>query len=211
MGALVPPDFAHVVDELRRAHGLTMLERRRTPFDVLIATILSQRTRDETTERVFRALKERWPDARSLASAEVAEVDQVIHSIGFHHAKARAVVEVSRALLDHHGGEVPRSTEELLELPMVGRKTAGCVLVYAFREPAIPVDTHVHRISNRLGWVSTRTPDATERTLMELLPQELWLDLNRLMVRHGKRICLPQRPRCAECPIVSECARVGVT
>jgi endonuclease-3 len=100
--------------------------------------------------------------------------------------------------------------EALLELPHVGRKTAGCVLVYGFSEPAIPVDTHVHRISNRLGWVATRTPEQTEMALMELLPRAHWLEINQLMVRHGKRACLPQRPRCGSCQVEPWCDRVGV-
>ncbi len=177
---------------------------------MLIATILSQRTRDETTDRVFREVKARWSDAASLADADVEEVDRVIHSIGFHRQKARAIVATAAALMERHGGVVPRSVEELVELPMVGRKTANCVLVYGFKEPAIPVDTHVHRISNRLGWVRTSDPEETERVLAEVLPREHWLEVNRLMVDHGKRVCLPQRPRCDACPVLSQCARVGV-
>ena len=204
------PDFDAIMEVLRSMHGPTMLERRETPFDVLVATILSQRTRDETTERVFGEVKARWPDAASLASADEDEVDAVIHSIGFHRQKARGIIAAARALIELHDGQVPRSMENLLELPHVGRKTANCVLVYGFSEPAIPVDTHVHRISNRLGWVRTRTPEATERELASLLPREHWLEINQLMVRHGKRICLPQRPRCGECQVGPWCAREGV-
>ena len=191
-------------------HGLTMLDRRSSAYAVLIATILSQRTRDETTDRVFRDVKARWPSARDLASADEDEVDAVIHSIGFHRVKARGIIGAARALVERHGGKVPRSVERLLELPMVGRKTANCVLVYGFREPAIPVDTHVHRISNRLGWVDTRTPEATEVGLEGILPREHWIDINRLMVRHGKRVCLPQHPRCGDCEVRPHCARAGV-
>ncbi len=188
-----------------------MLDGHSEPFDVLIATILSQRSRDETTERVFRLLKARWPDATSLASADVDEVDRVIHSIGFHSQKARGVVGAARALVERHGGRVPASKEALMELPMVGPKTAGCVLVYAFGQAsAIPVDTHVHRISNRLGWVRTRSPERTELDLERRVPRDLWLDLNSLFVDHGKRVCLPQRPRCGQCPVRRMCARVGV-
>lgn len=189
-----------------------MLDGHSEPFDTLIATILSQRTRDETTDRVFAALKRRWPDAPSLAAADVDEVDSVIHSIGFHRQKARGVVAAARGLMERHGGEVPATKEELMALPMVGPKTAGCVLVYAFGEAsAIPVDTHVHRISNRLGWVRTRTPEATEEALERRVPRDLWLDLNSLFVDHGKRVCLPRNPRCGECPVRRRCRRVGVT
>jgi endonuclease-3 len=210
MGVAVPPDYTIVMEALRSMHGPTMLERRENPHDVLMATILSQRTRDETTERVFQDVKARWPDAASLAAADEDELDAVIHSIGFHRAKARGLIGTAQALLDRHRGEVPRSMDDLLELPMVGRKTANCVLVYGFATPAIPVDTHVHRISNRLGWVETRTPEGTERALTELLPREHWLEINQLMVRHGKRVCHPQRPRCGECQVPPHCARVGV-
>ena len=206
----MPADHLEVIEAMRRMHGLTMLERRSSPYDVLIATILSQRTRDETTEWVFRDVKARWPDARSLAAADEDEVDAVIHSIGFHRQKARAIVAVARELVERHGGKVPTSVEGLLELPMVGRKTANCVLVYGFGEPAIPVDTHVHRISNRLGWVETGSPEETERALELSLPRELWLDVNRLMVRHGKTVCRPNRPRCGECQVAPFCHRVGV-
>ena len=206
----MPPDYTIVIEALRSMHGLTMLERRENPYDVLVATILSQRTRDETTERVFQDVKGRWPDAVSLAAADEDELDAVIHSIGFHRAKARGLIGAARALLDRHDGEVPRSMDDLLELPMVGRKTANCVLVYGFAEPAIPVDTHVHRISNRLGWVETRMPEDTERALTEILPREHWLEINQLMVRHGKRVCHPQRPRCGKCQVTPHCARVGV-
>ena len=206
----MPPDYAHVMEALRRMHDLTMLERRSSPYDVLIATILSQRTKDETTERVFRAVKARWPDADALANADEDEVDGIIHSIGFHRQKARGIIGAARALLERHNGEVPTSMDDLLELPMVGRKTANCVLVYGFREPAIPVDTHVHRISNRLGWVRTNSPEATERELEGVLPREHWLEINQLLVRHGKRVCLSQRPRCGECVVMPHCERRGV-
>ena len=211
MGTAVAPDHRAVIKRLREVNGPTMLDSHSDPFDVLIATILSQRSRDETTERVFRALKARWPDARALSRARVADVDRVIHSIGFHHQKARGVVAAARAVMDRHGGVVPATKEELMAIPMVGPKTAGCVLVYAFGvASAIPVDTHVHRISNRLGWVSTRTPERTEEELERRVPRDLWLDLNSLFVDLGKRVCLPRRPRCGECPIARLCKRAGV-
>jgi endonuclease-3 len=210
MGVAVPPDHASVMEALRSMHGPTMLERRENPYDVLIATILSQRTRDETTERVFQDVKARWPDPTSLAAADEDELDAVIHSIGFHRAKSRGLIAAARALEERHGGEVPMDMDLLLELPMVGRKTANCVLVYGFAEPAIPVDTHVHRISNRLGWVNTRSPEETERALVQVLPREHWLEINQLLVRHGKRVCHPQWPKCDRCQVRPHCARVGV-
>jgi endonuclease-3 len=210
MEVAVPPDYASVLEALRSMHGLTMLERRENPYDVLVATILSQRTRDETTEWVFQDVKARWPDAASLAAADEDELDAVIHSIGFHRAKARGLIATARALEDRHAGQVPTSMDDLLELPMVGRKTANCVPVYGFAMPAIPVDTHVHRISNRLGWVETRHPEETEHALAGILPRKHWLEINQLMVRHGKRVCNPQRPLCGECQVAPHCSRVGV-
>ncbi len=207
----MPPDYSPVMEAMRQMHGVTMLERRSSPYDVLIATILSQRTRDETTEWVFRDVKARWPDVTSLAAADEDEVDAVIHSIGFHRQKARAIIATAKQLEELHDGQVPSTMDELLELPMVGRKTANCVLVYGFGEPAIPVDTHVHRISNRLGWVETRTPEGTERALVEVLPREHWLEINQLMVSHGKTVCQPQRPRCGQCRVEPYCVRAGVT
>jgi endonuclease-3 len=207
----VPPNYSPVMEAMRQMHGVTMLERRSSPYDVLIATILSQRTRDETTEWVFRDVKARWPDVTSLAAADEDEVDAVIHSIGFHRQKARAIIATAKQLEEMHDGQVPSTMDELLELPMVGRKTANCVLVYGFGEPAIPVDTHVHRISNRLGWVETRTPEGTERALVEVLPREHWLEINQLMVSHGKTVCQPQRPRCGQCRVEPYCVRAGVT
>ncbi|HKS17206.1 MAG TPA: endonuclease III [Planctomycetota bacterium] len=124
--------------------------------------------------------------------------------------KAKYVIETAKRLEDEHGGKVPDSLEELTRFPGVGRKVANCVLVYAFGKPAIPVDTHVHRVSNRLGWVKTKMPDQTEQALEKLLPRRHWLEVNELLVAHGKAVCLPGRPRCDQCPAESGCPRVGV-
>jgi endonuclease III len=115
------------------------------------------------------------------------------------------LVEVARHLVEKYGGRVPEDMEELVKLPGVGRKTAGCVVVYAFGGTALPVDTHVHRISNRLEWVATRTPDATERALHDVVPEEWWSRVNDLLVHHGKTVCKPQRPLCESCPVPPDC------
>ena len=169
------------------------------PFKVLISTILSQRTRDEMTDRASHQLFAKYPDAKSLARAPLAEVTRLIRPVGFYKQKAVSVKEVSRIILREYGGEVPPVFDELLKLPQVGPKTANCVLVYGFGIPRIPVDTHVHRITNRLGLVKTKTPDETEAALMKVVPKEYWIDLNGLLVRFGQSICRPIGPKCSEC------------
>lgn len=176
------------------------------PFQVLIGTILSQRTRDEATDRASAALFAQYPDARSLAAAPIAEIERLIRPVGFYRAKARNLADCAQLLVDETGGPVPPDLEALLSLPGVGRKTANCVLVFGFAEPAIPVDTHVHRISNRLGVVRTRTPEETERRLEEVVPRDYWIPLNPLLVQHGQNLCGPGRPKCDRCPIVEWCA-----
>ena len=175
------------------------------PFRVLIATVLSQRTRDEVTSRAERALFGKYGDAKSISRAGIGEIENLIRNVGFYRAKARAIREISREILSRFDGRVPEDMESLLSLPLVGRKTANCVLVFGFGKPAIPVDTHVHRISNRLGWVRTRTPEETETALSKLIPRVRWLDVNELMVTHGKNICKPLNPRCDICPIARYC------
>jgi endonuclease-3 len=169
------------------------------PFKVLIATILSQRTRDENTGRASRALFARFATPEAIEHAPEAEVRRLIRPAGFYNQKARVLREVCRAIRERHGGEVPDDLEALLALPGVGRKTANCVLVYGFGQPAIPVDTHVHRISNRLGWVRTRTPEETEEALVRTIPRKHWLNLNEFFVRFGQEVCRPIGPRCGEC------------
>jgi len=179
--------------------------RKRDPFKILIATILSQRTRDENTSRATKLLFARFPSAKALAKAPLRTVERLIRPAGFYHVKAKKIKEVARAIMKQHGGNVPRDLESLLELPLVGRKTANCVLVYGFGEPAIPVDTHVHRISNRLGIVKSKTPVQTEDQLMRYFDRKLWIEVNELMVRFGKTICKPIGPRCDVCRLRNFC------
>jgi len=190
-----------VVRALRRRYPPSP-EGRADPFQTLIATVLSQRTREEKTAEAAAALFARYPDAPSLAAARASDVARLIRPAGFYRQKAPTIIEISRRLLERHGGAVPRKLEELLALPGVGRKTANCVLVFAFGVPAIPVDTHVHRISNRLGWVRTRKPEETEEALMRLLPRRYWTVINELFVLFGREICRPIGPRCSECPLL---------
>jgi endonuclease III len=176
------------------------------PYKVLVATVISQRTREEQTtavsERVFAA----FPDASSLAEADEGELYALLDGSQYRETKAPRLVQMARILVEKHGGEVPNDLEALLELPGVGRKTANCVLIYAFQRPALCVDTHMHRISNRLGWVHTTTPAATERALEGVIPRDLWAGSNRLFLQHGRAICTPGVPRCSACPVRMWCA-----
>lgn len=175
------------------------------PFQILIGTILSARTRDENTARVSKRLFARYPTPAKLARAKKKDVEKTIKSIGFYRVKAERIVEVARIIDERHGGRVPRDLEKLVQLPGVGRKTANCVLVYAYGEPAIPVDTHVHRISNRLGLVDTSTPEETEAALAKRVPKKFWLEINDTFVMYGQNICRPVSPMCGECRIRRSC------
>jgi endonuclease-3 len=176
------------------------------PFQVLIGTVLSQRTRDEATDVASARLFAQYPDATSLARAPTASVEPLIRGTGFYHTKARVIREVAREILGRFGGVVPKTFEELTSLRGVGPKTANCVLVFGYGIPAIPVDTHVHRIANRLGVVRTRTPEETERALAQSVDRRYWIPVNPLLVQHGQNLCRPIGPRCPECPIADLCA-----
>jgi endonuclease-3 len=174
------------------------------PFHVMIATVLSQRTRDLNTSRAASELFRHFYSPKDMADAPVEEIELIIRPVGFYRSKAKAIKEIGRLVLENGG--VPRDIEIMTRWPMVGRKTANCVMAYAFKEPAICVDTHVHRISNRLGLVECRTPDETEMALRQRFPPVLWCDINATMVRFGQKICLPRNPRCPSCPVRTECA-----
>ena len=175
------------------------------PLSILIGTILSARTRDENTSVVVKQLFIKYKSASSLAQAKLSDVEKIIKSTGFYHVKAKRIIEVASLIDSKYSGKVPDSLDELLKLPGVGRKTANCVLVYAFDKPAIPVDTHVHRISNRLGLVQTKTPEETEIELMKKIPKKYWLKINDTFVMYGQNICKPISPMCNVCQIKKEC------
>jgi endonuclease-3 len=182
-----------------------IVAEREDPFLVLISTILSQRTRDEMTERASHQLFSKYDTPSSLATADRADLERLIKPVGFYRQKAIQIQKVSQVLLDRFGGAVPDTYEALIELPQVGPKTANCVLVYGFGEPRIPTDTHVHRVSNRLGLVRTKVPEKTEQRLMRIVPKEYWLHVNELFIRLGKDICRPIGPRCSACSFTSFC------
>lgn len=202
------PRVARVLRTLAGRYPLTMLgswsARKADPFRILIGTILSARSRDEMTDKISAILFRRFGSAKALAAAPRREVERILQPIGFYRTKAGYVIESARRVLAQGG--VPRTLEGLMDLPGVGRKVANCVLVYAFGQQAIPVDTHVHRLSNRLGWMKTRTPEETERGLVRIVPRRLWPLVNEAFVAHGKRVCRPIGPLCGECPLRAGCA-----
>jgi endonuclease-3 len=175
------------------------------PFKVLIGTILSHRTRDEQTTLAVDNLFRKYRTVEELANADENEVKKLIRSVGFYNMKTRNIIRAAKQVRDQFGGTVPDTLEDLLEIHAVGRKTANCVLVYAYNKPAIPVDTHVHRISNRLGLVKTKTPEETEAALLKQVPKRYWLELNELFVMFGQTVCKPIGPKCQICSLTGVC------
>jgi endonuclease III len=186
-------------------------ERSRDPFRVLIACLLSLRTKDETTGPASERLFALADTPAAMLRLQPTQIERAIFPVGFYRTKARVVLGVCRDLVDRYGGMVPDSIEELLTLNGVGRKTANLVVTQGFNKPGICVDTHVHRISNRLGYVKTKTPDETESVLRTKLPRRYWIGFNDLLVSFGQNICLPVAPRCSQCPVHRGCPRIGVT
>ena len=185
--------------------------QKRDPFQILISTLLSARTKDATTLAASTRLFAKAPTAEDVARLRVSQIEKLIFPVGFYRNKAVFVKDAAKQIVAKFGGVVPRTMEELVTLPGVGRKTANLVLILAFRsEENICVDIHVHRISNRLGWVTTRTPEETERALYAAIEQRWWPVVNQFLVTWGQNVCRPVHPRCGECAIVSMCARRGV-
>ncbi len=196
--------------ELRTAVG-SVAETRRDPFFVLVSTLISLRTKDEVTHAASDRLFRLAADPSSLAALPLSTIEKAIYPAGFYRNKARQLKESARIILEEHGGQTPATLEELTALPGVGRKTANLVLGLGFGIPAICVDIHVHRISNRLGWIETKTPEQSEHALMSLFPTEYWIPLNDLLVRFGQQKCTPVSPFCSSCPLTEECPKVGVS
>jgi endonuclease-3 len=178
---------------------------RQTPFQVLIGTVLSQRTRDEKTDKAAKALFSRYPSPETLAAAPVEEIANLIRSANYYNTKALRIREISKIILEKYTGNTPDTVPDLMQLPGVGRKTASCVMVYGFRKNALPVDTHVHRISNRIGLIHTKTPEQSEKELWKIVPEKYIIHYNEFMVKHGQNVCKPITPLCHTCPIVEFC------
>lgn len=175
------------------------------PFKILIGTILSARTRDEVTTTVIKALFSRFKNPEDLSRANINDIKKLIQKIGFYNVKASRLKEVSQLIIKKYDGKVPSNLDELLTLPGVGRKTANCVLVYGFKRPAIPVDIHVHRISNRIGIVNTKNPEETENVLQNKIEKKYWIRVNETFVTFGQNICLPIKPKCGVCQLTKMC------
>jgi endonuclease-3 len=180
------------------------------PFEVLVACILSLRTQDSTTAGAVRRLFARARTPEQLLALDDRELERLIYPVGFYKTKTKSLKELSRILVEKWSSKVPDEIDLLLELPGVGRKTANLVVTEAFGKPGICVDTHVHRITNRWGYVRTRTPEETEMALRERLPARWWREINKVLVAFGQGICRPTSPRCSECPVASDCPRIGV-
>jgi endonuclease III len=194
-------------NNLVRATALKKLQTQEDgdPYKILIGTILSARTRDETTTNMIKMLFSKFKSPEELSRANLKEIKELIQKIGFYNVKAARIKEVSKILVEKYNSKVPPNLEDLLSFPGVGRKTANCVLVYGFRKPAIPVDVHVHRISNRIGIVNTKKPEDTEIVLQKSIDRRHWIAVNETFVVFGQNICLPIKPKCNVCRLTNLC------
>tara|TARA_B100001971_G_C18222354_1_gene558050 strand:+ start:1252 stop:1902 length:651 start_codon:yes stop_codon:yes gene_type:complete len=181
------------------------LQSYKDPFRILISTILSQRAKDEQTFRISQLLFSKYSNVDELSQASEIELHKILKPIGFYRVKSKNIKKVANIIKQKFNGVVPKNFDELISLPSVGRKSANCVLVYAFNKLAIPVDTHVHRVSNRLGLVDTKNPDDTEYKLSEILDKKFWFDVNSDFIRFGKTICKPINPNCQVCKLKDIC------
>ena len=197
-----------IISRLKKLYPKGYFHINRDPYYILISTVLSQRTRDEVTIPTTQKLFSVFDTPQKIANADVDEIQELIRNVGFYRIKSQRLIEISRMLLDEYDGIVPDDINELVKLPGVGRKTANCVLTYAFDKDAIAVDTHVHRISNRMGLVKTATPEETEIELGKVVEKEMWKDINGLMVLFGKSICRPVSPKCDECIMNDICPKL---
>ncbi len=191
-----------ILEPLYPAKGMVDLGN---PEDTLIATLLSARTTDEQVLKVYPGLRKRFPRLQDFAKADVTDIEKCISSIGLYHNKARAIKALAVRLLEVYDGHVPKTMEDLVTLPGVGRKTASCVLWYGFKLPAMAVDTHVFRIAHRLGWAKGKDSVTVEQELMRVVPQDLWGPVNRIFVQFGRDVCKPTTPQCWRCPVRDLC------
>ena len=190
--------------------SVTQIARKRNPYQVLISCILSLRTKDKTTVQASKKLFKIADKPASMLKLNSKRIQRLIYPVGFYRNKSKVILELSRKILEDYSGKVPQSPNELLGLKGVGRKTANLVLGLGFGIPAICVDTHVHRISNRLGWVKTNNPEETELALQKIIPRNKWIELNTLLVTFGQNLCFPVSPFCSKCRVYSLCKRRGV-
>ena len=185
-------------------------KRSRDPFKVLISTILSLRTKDETTSVASKRLFKMADNPRDMLAISSRQIEKAIYPVGFYRTKAKIIRDVCKTLIENYNSRVPDDIDELLKLKGVGRKTANLVVTLGYGKPGVCVDTHVHRISNRWGYIETKTPFETEMALRERLPERYWVDYNSLLVAFGQTICRPISPKCTECPVEQFCEKIGV-
>src|SRR6056297_190255 len=195
--------------------GVTTLNRMReedkkNPFKILISCLLSLRARDENTEKVSEQLFNIADTPEKISNMKKRELEKLIYSSGHYRKKSETLKHVSKELINRFNGKVPDNREDLISIKGIGPKTANIVLAFAFNKPVIPVDTHVHRIPNRLGWVKTKKPEETEKELMKIIPKKYLRDFNSIFVQFGREICNPLSPKCSECPIERHCPKIGV-
>lgn len=212
----MPTDIDKVVQILKERYydktsALMDVSNLKDPFKVLISCILSLRTKDDVTAKATKRLFERAKTPEEMVKLKKEEIEAAIYPVGFYHRKAEQILEISRVLIEKYDSRVPDEIDELLKFKGVGRKTANIVITMGYKKPGVAVDTHVHRLSNRLGLVATKTPYQTEFALREILPKKYWIIFNDLLVMHGQTICTPISPKCSICPITEYCKRVGVT
>ncbi len=214
---VTPRNIHQVISALRRAVPTwdapvvtQMASLSRDPYQVLIACLLSLRTKDETTGPAARRLFALAGTPAEMLTLSQGQIEKEIYPVGFYRTKAQTVLDISRTLLEQCGGKVPEEIDELLKLKGVGRKTANLVVTQGYNKPGICVDTHVHRISNRWGYIETKSPEETEMTLRKKLPLQYWIEYNDLLVALGQRICHPTSPKCSLCPVQRYCAKSGV-
>jgi endonuclease-3 len=207
-----PPPIRKLLNRLAKAYPEALCAlHHESPFQLLVATILSAQCTDARVNLVTPALFARYPGPAELSQARQQDVEELIRSTGFYRAKATSLIGMARGLMDRHHGEIPRTLDELVQLPGVGRKTANVLLGTAFGQASgVVVDTHVKRISRLLGLTKATTPELIEQDLMRLLPRTEWVAFSHRLIHHGRQICVARRPRCADCPLLELCPRVGL-
>ena len=189
---------------------VSRLKKKKSPFLILVSTLLSLRTKDEVTEVAQKRLFKLADNPEKLLKLDVELIEKTIYPVGFYKRKAKNLLNVAKFLIEKYDGKVPDNLEKLLEIPGVGRKTANLVLTEGFNLPGICVDTHVHRIFNRIGYLKTKNADETERILREILPKKWWIPVNNILVVFGQNICKPISPFCSQCPIKEQCPALMV-
>lgn len=201
-----------IINSLKKTYPLAICAlRHESAYELLAATILSAQCTDQRVNMVTPALFAKYPTPEALSKAKQPDVEKLIQSTGFFRNKAANLIGMAKAVVENHGGEIPKTLDELVALPGVGRKTANVVLGTVFGiASGVVVDTHVRRISNLLGLTTSQNPEQIERDLMELVPQDEWIDFSHRLIHHGRKICIARRPNCLECPLLPNCPRVGL-